>query len=213
VFLPADHHVQDENALAEAVRSAANHLTRDAAGPVLVGVEPDEPDPELGYIVPGRMLEDGAYTVQRFVEKPTPLLASRLLEIGALWNSFIFAAHASSLLSLFRQRIPHSVDAMATALARRDRQGALSGLYEELPLVDFSRAIAQGCEESLRVVAANSCGWSDLGTPTRVAEALRRLDLPRARTSTPAGVVAPSTGFINLAAQHARLALTSWGTT
>src|SRR5262249_9208510 len=69
VFLPADHHVRNESVLAEAVRSAATHSARHAAGLVLVGIEPDEPDPELGYIVPGKMLRDGAYRVQRFVEK------------------------------------------------------------------------------------------------------------------------------------------------
>jgi mannose-1-phosphate guanylyltransferase len=220
VFLPADHHVADESALAEAVRAAAIHLERDASGLVLVGIEPDEPDSELGYIVPGKMLRDGTYTVRRFVEKPQPALASQLLENGALWNSFIFAAHASSLVSLFRQQIPHSVDAMATALARQNRELAIAAVYETLPLVDFSRAITQGCEGSLRVVAAASCGWSDLGTPSRVAEALRRLDLPKLRTSYPRTAAAShttafggSTGFINLAAQHARLALTNWGTT
>ncbi len=213
VFLPADHHVQDESALAEAIRSAATHLTRDSAGLVLIGIEPDEPDPELGYIVPGRVLKDGAQTVRRFVEKPKLALASQLLESGALWNSFIFGAHASSLLSLFRQRIPDSVDAMATAMARDDREQAFAALYKEMPFVDFSRAITQGCEDSLRVVAAASCGWSDLGTPMRVAEALRRLDLPKIRASASAGAFAGSTGLINLAAQHARLALTNWGTT
>jgi mannose-1-phosphate guanylyltransferase len=211
VFLPADHHVQDESVLAEAVRSAVTHLKRDASGLVLVGIEPDEPDSELGYIVPGRMLEDNTYTVRQFVEKPQPARATQLLERGALWNSFIFAAHASSLLSLFRHRIPQSVDAMATALARQDREGAIIALYGNLPLVDFSRAITQGHEESLRVVAAGSCGWSDLGTPSRVAAALRRLDLARLRATTPTPFAA-STGFINLAAQHARLALTNWGT-
>jgi mannose-1-phosphate guanylyltransferase len=207
VFLPADHYVADESVLAEAVRSAATHLERDASGVVLVGIEPDEPDSELGYVVPGRMLKDGAYTVRRFVEKPQPALASQLLDSGALWNSFIFAAHASSLLGLFRQRIPDSVDAMATALARQDHKRAISAVYESLPLIDFSRAITQRCEDSLRVVAAAACGWSDLGTPSRVAEALRRLDL-----STRPGFAA-SPGFINLAAQHARLTVANLGAT
>jgi mannose-1-phosphate guanylyltransferase/mannose-6-phosphate isomerase len=212
VFLPADHHVEDESALSEAMRSAMTHLVRDATGLVLVGIEPEEPDPELGYIVPQTMLEDGAYTVRRFVEKPTPAVASQLLESGALWNSFIFAAHAATLLSLFRERIPRSVDSMATAMARQDGESALRSLYEELPSVDFSRAITQGCEGSLRVVAAAACGWSDLGTPTRVVQALRRLDLLKTRTHTPRDSAA-TTGFIDLAAQHARLARTNWGTT
>ncbi len=53
VFLPADHYVRDERTLMGTLRSAILQLTRTPEKVVLVGIEPDEPDPELGYIVPG----------------------------------------------------------------------------------------------------------------------------------------------------------------
>jgi mannose-1-phosphate guanylyltransferase len=210
VFLPADHYVVDESALASTLRETANLLTHNMQGLVLVGIEPDEPDPELGYIVPGRMIGDGSYTVRRFVEKPQPRLANELLSAGALWNSFIFAAGGPSLLGMIRQRIAGSVEEIATALARDDRPRALAGVYERLESVDFSRAITQGAERSLRVVAAPHCGWTDLGTPKRVADTLRRLDrydsMPgRSKSAYMSSARAPA--FINLAAQHARLGL------
>jgi hypothetical protein len=62
--------------------------------------------------------------------------------------------------------------------------------------------VMQGAEATLRVITAPACGWSDLGTPKRVAEALKRfepVDRRRELIAMPA--------FINLAAQHARLAL------
>jgi len=179
---------------------------------VLVGIEPDDPDPELGYIVPGRALRGGAYGVQRFIEKPPVALANNLLAAGALWNSFIFAGHASSLLGLFRQRTPESVDAIGTALARQDQARALASLYEGLPVLDFSRAITQGGEALLSVVASPSCGWSDLGTPKRVAQALERLNLYSTKSQAFPGPTAQAPGLINLAAEHARLRVTSWGT-
>jgi mannose-1-phosphate guanylyltransferase len=117
LFLPADHYVADETALAGSLRETAALLNRDTQGLVLVGIEPDEPDPELGYIVPGQMLRDGSYAVEHFVEKPQPKLANELLSSGALWNSFIFAANGASLLGLLRRRIASSVEDMATALA------------------------------------------------------------------------------------------------
>jgi mannose-1-phosphate guanylyltransferase len=210
LFLPADHYVADESALAGSLRETAALLNRNAQGLVLVGIEPDEPDPELGYIVPGQMLRDGSYTVEQFVEKPQPKMATELLSSGALWNSFIFAANGASLLGLFRERIASSVEDIETALAREDRSYALAQAYERLDSVDFSRAIMQGAEKSLRVIAAPQCGWTDLGTPKRVADTLRRLDRHSSKPEFPQTVYRSSvraTGFINLAAQHARLGL------
>lgn len=210
VFLPADHYVADESALAGSLRETAALLNRNTQGLVLVGIEPDEPDPELGYIVPGQMLADGSYAVEQFVEKPQPNVASELLSSGALWNSFIFAANGASLLGLLRQRIASSVEDIATALARDDRSHALAQAYDRLDSVDFSRAIMQGAEKSLRVIAAPQCGWTDLGTPKRVADTLRRLDRHSSKpalTQTPYRSFARAPAFINLAAQHARLGL------
>ena len=210
LFLPADHYVADESALAGSLRETAALLNRNTQGLVLVGIEPDEPDPELGYIVPGRMLGDGSYAVEQFVEKPHPKMASELLSSGALWNSFIFAANGASLLGLLRQRIASSVEDIATALARDDRSHALAQAYERLDSVDFSRAIMQGAEKSLRVIAAPQCGWTDLGTPKRVADTLRRLDRLGSKPALTQTVYRSSvraSAFIDLAAQHARLGL------
>ena len=50
---------------------------------------------------------------------------------------------------------------------------ALSGLYDVLPTLDFSRQILQGREAQLRVLPVPACGWTDLGTPDRVGKSLR----------------------------------------
>jgi len=196
LFVPADHHVRDEVALAGAARTAVARAGHNARGLAMVGIEPEEPDPDLGYIIPGRMLANDTYEVTRFVEKPDPARARELLCAGALWNSFIFAADGPSLLGLFRHRMAESVDSMATALAREESVRALRELYATLPSVDFSRAVTQGSEQSLSVVAAPPCGWSDLGTPKRVGETLRKIS----KTRQPPVVPQPS-AFINLAAQ------------
>jgi len=45
-----------------------------------------------------------------------------------------------------------------------------------------------------------TCGWSDLGTPKRVAEALRRIERKERSHSS-----LDPTAYLSLAAQHARL--------
>ena len=211
VFLPADHFVLDESALARALRDLALHLNHNPDGLTLIGIEPDEPDPELGYIVPGRTLSDGSRTVARFVEKPPPRTAGDLFDAKALWNSFIFAATGSTLLGLLRAQLGVSVEDMAIALARdaqSNQPSALTELYERLPVVDFSRAVVQQAPQTLRVITAPACGWTDLGTPGRVADTLTRLGDHAPRRWTDPGTVRHMAipGLVNLAAQHARVA-------
>ena len=177
VFLPADHYVQDEAALAAALDMMVAQLRRHEDQLLLLGIKPEEADAELGYIVPGPQGASGVHAVAHFVEKPSVERARSLLGEGALWNSFIFAVHGATLLGLMRERMPDTVRAMETALARdaiHRGGGALEALYRELPQLDFSREIVQGAEDRLRVVASAPCGWTDLGTPKRVIETLRR---------------------------------------
>ena len=206
VFLPADHFVRDEAALAASLRELANELTRNPQELLLVGIEPEEADPELGYIVPAGGTAAAARAVQRFVEKPDVTVARRLMRDGGLWNSFIFAANGPALLGMIRDANPDIVERLETALARDARLGArsiaLEEAYEDLTSLDFSRGVMQNAAHRLRVITAPACGWSDLGTPQRVAETLKRFEV-RDRRSTPMAMPA----FINLAAQHARLAM------
>jgi mannose-1-phosphate guanylyltransferase len=214
VFFPADHFVLNESTLAEGLADLELHLSRDPESLTLIGIEPDDVDPELGYIVPGALMPDGSHAVARFVEKPPLPLAQRLIDANALWNSFIFAAAGTTLLRLFWARMGATVDDMATALARDGQSrgsAALTELYERLTAVDFSREIVQHATASLRVIRAPACGWNDLGTPRRVGESLRRLAARAALAhEEPAeSHVLGAPGFVNLAAQHQRLAAVS----
>jgi mannose-1-phosphate guanylyltransferase len=208
VFLPSDHFVNDEAVLAASLRDAAICLTRYTSDLVLIGIEPDEADPELGYILPAPAGLDGTRDVREFIEKPSTLKARELIRVGALWNSFIFAAHGPALLGLLRNHMPTVVEDMATAIALDTRRGvgplALHDLYEDLPSVDFSKAVVQRAAGRLKVITAAPCGWSDLGTPARVAEALRR---GTSQQSARKPRLAIGTALINLAAQHAQLSL------
>jgi len=203
-LLPSDHHVRREDVLSAALRDALEQLDWRSQETLLLGIQPDEPDPELGYIVPGASDGRGALTVARFVEKPSQSAARELIDAGGLWNAFIVVSSGLALLELFRKRIPGVVTAMIAAL-ERDRFARSPGpatieLYETLPVIDFSRDIVAGQESHLRVLAVRPCGWSDLGTPKRVSEALRRTPRPEARRWAVSG-----RGYLSLAEQEERL--------
>ncbi|HTT01321.1 MAG TPA: sugar phosphate nucleotidyltransferase [Steroidobacteraceae bacterium] len=202
LIMPSDHYLRDEEPLVRALRYAAVPSERAGTEILLLGLEPEDPDSELGYIVPRRDVAQVHHAVARFVEKPDTPRAQVLLEEGALWNSFIIAADGPALLKLFERRCPEVVAAMCDALGSAEpagADGALAALYETLANLDFSRSILQGQEEYLRVLPVPECGWSDLGTPQRVARALHALERRVAYSDAGKRMV------LSLAAQHRRL--------
>ena len=202
VLLPSDHHVLEEAILTSSLRDALEQLDRRFDETLLLGIQPGEVDPDLGYILPGGADGRGALTVARFIEKPPHAVAGELIRAGGLWNAFIVVTTAVALLDLFRERIPEVVEAMRAAVQRDHEQGsgmaAVTELYRRLPIIDFSRDIVAGQESRLRVLPVRPCGWSDLGTPKRVAEVLHRV--PRAKAPLPGRLAGPA--HVSLAAQH-----------
>jgi mannose-1-phosphate guanylyltransferase len=200
LVLPSDHHVSNEPALSAAMEQAVVRVRKEAAAIVLLGMTPEEPDPDLGYIVPALGGGDRFASVASFVEKPTSTAARALIARGALWNSFIVAAYAPSLLGVIEQHDPALVERMRAAVEKSRAQrepGALAGLYSSLPTIDFSGQILQGREPMLRVLRVPPCGWTDLGTVERVGKSLR------GGGAAPRGAPLAAGGTLSLARQLA----------
>lgn len=185
LVLPSDHFVRDEKVLAESLRAAMRQIRRQPDRIVMLGISPDEADPELGYILSDADLSLGSRAVTEFVEKPTSAVAHALIARGGVWNSFIFAAKGKTLLRAFEQRCRELALEMWEIVSSPNRQAQadeLADLYQRAPSLDFSRDILQRSPELLRVLTVPPCGWSDLGTPRRVSEALARFPPRQVRT-------------------------------
>jgi mannose-1-phosphate guanylyltransferase len=181
LVLPSDHYVRNEEVLAGSLRSAMTQLERDPGHVILLGITPEEPDPELGYIVGDSVSDSGVRAVSEFVEKPSAATARALIARGGLWNSFIFAASGLALVRAFETRCPDLVGEMQHIVSSSDltmRRARLAQLYDGLPALDFSRDILQRSPELLRVITVPPCGWNDLGTPRRVVETVSRFRVP-----------------------------------
>lgn len=118
--------------------------------------------------------------VARFAEKPSLEEARDLVADGALWNLFILGGTVRSMLELFCSDYAEAVVAMREALAQDGRggtQSALYAFYASRETLDFSRHILERQAAGLRVIRVPACGWTDLGTPHRVASAVRDIAL------------------------------------
>lgn len=205
LVLPSDHYVRNEAVLAAALRRAAMAAASLCDRIVLLGFAPEEADPELGYIVPAVDADSssGLRAVEQFVEKPGAAAARKLIAQGGLWNAFILAARGATLLRIFEERCPEIVMEMRGILDRPNGDTTFDAhlieLYERLPTMDFSRDVIQRCASQLRVLRVPACGWSDLGTPRRLAETLNR---GWAFRRASAAETLHAGGFLDLARQH-----------
>ena len=196
VMLPADHYLSDEDVMIQSLREAALYASTDRDSIFLLGIQPDEPDTELGYILPAQRSRESPSGVLRFIEKPSSVRAQSLLVQGALWNAFIMAGTVGALLKLFDARFDSTIAAMHSA-----EGNDLDALYDGLRDVDFSRDVLQGNESMLKVLAVPNCGWTDLGTPKRIGMTLERI-LDAEMTLPHRPYVAP---HLNLAHEYDRL--------
>lgn len=197
LVLPSDHYVRNEHILAQSLRAVMLELEHERSHVILLGITPDEPDPELGYIVAAGDRDEAIRTVSEFVEKPNVAAARALIARGGLWNSFIFAGNGQALLRAFEVRCPDLVGEMRYIVSSMDssmRSARLAQLYEQVPTLDFSRDILQRSPEMLRVMTVPACGWTDLGTPKRVLQTVSRF---RSRFS--AAGPARAASFLDLA--------------
>jgi mannose-1-phosphate guanylyltransferase len=99
-------------------------------------------------------------------------MALALYRIGALWNTMVTVARARTLLQLYRLYQPEfsSVFVQALRVDAPSRARWLAAAYETLEPVDFSRDLVSVARGLSTAVWPSAMGWSDLGTPERLAE-------------------------------------------
>jgi mannose-1-phosphate guanylyltransferase len=180
-IFPSDHHVANPAPFLEATRVA---LAATEARPdlvTLIGVVPDRPETEYGWILPGAPVAEigatGLRDVLRFVEKPEVDVAQTLLTRGGLWNTFVSVARLSALWRLAAEHLPEHIalfELYAAAMRARNEAPVLQAIYEKMRPANFSRSVLERAE-SLSVLPVHGCGWSDWGTPERVYQSLAGL--------------------------------------
>ncbi len=186
-IFPSDHFIREDALFMGHVDLACRVAEQEPAGLVLLGMEPEGPEPDYGYLLPGRRLEDGVGTCVRrilqFVEKPDRTSAEHLIRGGALWNTFVMAARLTRLLELIRWMAPAlyaSFDPVREAIGTVHEREETERVYRDLAPVNFSSQILQGMEAHriarLLVLPVRGVVWNDWGSASRLLADLRRMD-------------------------------------
>ncbi|MDR4651832.1 MAG: mannose-1-phosphate guanylyltransferase/mannose-6-phosphate isomerase [Nitrosomonas sp.] len=172
LVMPSDHVIIDLEVFKTAVLhgiqlAMQNHI-------VTFGITPDKPETGYGYIETGDKMDQNAYRIARFVEKPDQETAQDYLNAGSfLWNSGLFLMHASIWLQAIELCHPEILVACRAAWSDSSIDGDFTRLeknsFEQCTSISIDYAvmehIAQGKNSQLPqgAVVPLAAGWSDVG--------------------------------------------------
>jgi mannose-1-phosphate guanylyltransferase len=179
VVLPADHWIEREDVFRRVIGAAARSLATgafDIEDPlVTLGVRPDRPATEYGYLVPeplaGRRIDGlSAHRLAAFEEKPTEARARELLGgEDVSWNAGMFLWRRRAIRAALEKftPLPMLIDhAVGSELA-------LKNAYDRITPISIDKAVMEGAATDHRVVMAGmDVGWSDLGSWTALLAAV-----------------------------------------
>ena len=180
-IFPSDHYVSDDSIFMRHVCAAFHAVDHSPQLIVLLGITPDGPETEYGWIEPGapvtaaHALLGQINHIRRFWEKPRPDIARQLYDRHCLWNSFVLVANAETLRSLIARALPElylAISRIRPFGGTRTDEEALRTVYRDLPVVDFSDGVLAEFPAELAVLPVTGVGWSDLGDPKRLLAAI-----------------------------------------
>jgi mannose-1-phosphate guanylyltransferase len=156
IVLPVDALV--EETFYQHIKIMPHILNESKANLALVGVPPQFPSNQYGYIVPEKLNQKTYDQISQFIEKPDESEAKKLIKKNALWNCGVFAFPLKFILSTLRSKgLPI------------DYQQLLQ-IYKELSTISFDYEVAEKTPHSI-VVPFNG-SWKDVGSWLSMTEAL-----------------------------------------
>ena len=169
---PADHVVTNSEAFIKTLQKAETLAQKGYL--ITLGIPPTRPETGFGYIKQGTETEgfEGAYQVERFVEKPDPFTAKQYLEhANYFWNCGVFVWKASTILEELRQyagNIHSQLETIAGCLQNsKGKPGYLEldekgrSLFSSLPSLSIDYAVMENSSQVVLIPA--EFGWNDVG--------------------------------------------------
>ena len=172
VVMAADQYITDDQEYTCAICRGIDFVKANTAALLTLGVRPDSPSTEFGYIklsnAPSsgqpstnrggwsRSSEGGIYKAEKFVEKPGLRLAKKYLESAVyLWNTGPFIFTAGTIIGAMGKYSPAVTSAFKAG-------GPLMKIYKKMPYISIDHAVM---EKSKNVYCVKGdYRWQDIGS-------------------------------------------------
>ena len=165
VVLPSDHVIKDVKTFQSAVLTAAKNAEKGSL--VTFGIVPTFAATGYGYVKAGGAETDGAFTLEKFVEKPCLEKAQEYLASGEYsWNSGMFVFKASVFLDELKVHSPE----MARLSIESFEKASVDSDFIRLDKDSFSQIKGDSIDYAVmektklgKIVKLNA-GWDDVGS-------------------------------------------------
>ncbi len=176
IVMPSDHIIED----VEGFQALLKHAVKLADAGLLVtfGIVPDKPETGFGYLRKGNAIDNQAFVLSQFVEKPDLETAQTYIASGDyFWNSGIFVVKAS----VWIEQITLHQSAIAVACQHAIQKGQTDGVFFRVDADSFDQSPSDSIDyavmeklstdnsKPLSVVIPMDVQWSDLGSWTALA--------------------------------------------
>jgi mannose-1-phosphate guanylyltransferase len=196
---PSDHFILEEDRFMDHLALAAQAVAHDPSRIVLLAMETQYPEVEYGYVVPredhGHLNLWGIRNTARFIEKPDPIAAKRLVDAGGLWNTMIMVFKVRTLLTILRKLHPtihEDFSRIGDAIGTPAEKNTIDDVYRTLEPLNFSKGflelVAATSVETISILPVLQVFWSDWGSPKRL------LQVREVLANSARDVTAPSPG-------------------
>lgn len=161
-IVPSDHVILNKKGFHSTIKKAADFAHKNQQI-VTIGITPNFPHTGFGYIQKGKLLNEEAFKVARFKEKPHFELATEYVKSGQyLWNAGMFVAPIRVFLEEFAEHAPLMYQYWDALLKSVKDPAKLKKVYEKLPSDSIDYAIMEKSQR-IAVMPANF-DWNDLGS-------------------------------------------------
>lgn len=165
VVLPSDHVIKDVKTFQNAVMTAAKAAEKGAL--VTFGIVPTFPSTGYGYVKASGAQTDGAFTLEKFVEKPCLEKAQEYLDSGEYaWNSGMFVFKASVFIEELKVHNPD----MASLSCMAFEKATVESDFIRLDKKSFGQIKGDSIDYAvmektkLGKIVKLDAGWDDVGS-------------------------------------------------
>lgn len=179
IVMPSDHLIGHNKKFFNILNAAIKEANK-CEDIITLGVRPTSSKSAYGYIGiekrPQRIFSKSSYKVVKFIEKPTPVIAKRLVSSGKFfWNSGIFIFKTSAMLSILKKHMPILYRALMALPDIKDKyrfERELRRLYRRLKSDSLDYAILEKTK-NIRVIPSDFA-WNDIGSFDAIARLVNK---------------------------------------
>lgn len=157
--IPADHFISQIDNYVTALKKCSQ-VFKQTRKIVAIGYQPTFANPSYGYIISGKTSPD-YFPVKKFIEKPDPILAARLIKQKALWNMGYYTFDHQTLMSEMAKYQKDIFNLAKLIINRPGDQTFVNKFFHQVPSIAFDIAISEKTSNLIALKA--NFKWSDIG--------------------------------------------------